>query len=98
MEQKDYGKKLESCENSQIGENISSFILNAIYESLAKEDYEVDYAPPKVSELCNLKDKPDIAVIYAGDYIETNQDAIVYLKDYCVEHEKKICLLGTTIP
>ena len=77
-----------------IGENISSFILNSIREALQKEEYEVEYAAPKVSALGNLTAKPDIVVIYAGEYIDNSMDAIVYLKDYCVEQEKKICLIG----
>lgn len=77
-----------------IGENISSFILNSIRESLKKEEYEVDYAAPTVSALGNLKEKPDIVVIYAGEYIDNNVDAMIYLKDYCGEQEKKICLIG----
>ena len=79
-----------------IGENISSFILNAIQESLTAESYEVHVAPPKVNELGCLDKKPDVIVIYAGEYIDSCANAIVYLKDYCVEQEKKMCLIGYT--
>lgn len=77
-----------------IGENISSFILTSIREALEKEDYAVEYAQPVVKELANLQGKPDIVVIYAGEYIDTAKDAIVYLKDFCLEQEKRICLIG----
>lgn len=79
-----------------IGENISSFILNSIREALEKEEYEVSYAAPTVKALGNLQEKPDIVVIYGGEFVDNNMDAMVYLKDYCVEQEKKICLIGYT--
>lgn len=77
-----------------IGENTSSFILNAIQESLVAEAYEVAIAPPKMKDLTCLDKKPDVIIIYAGEYISSCTDAIVYLKDYCVEQEKKMCLIG----
>jgi len=77
-----------------VGENISSFILNAIREALDKEGYETMFAKPKVSELGNLSAAPDLVIIYSGDYLDDSTDAIIYLKDYCAEQEKQIGIIG----
>lgn len=77
-----------------IGENVSSFILNAIQETLKTNGYDVSYSHLNVKELSSLAEKPDIFVVYAGDYIEKCSDAIIYLKDICVEYEKRLYLIG----
>lgn len=78
-----------------IGENISSFIMNAIYESLQKEEYDVSVAVPEVNALGLVyEEKPDFVIVYAGEYIDYRTDAMIFLKNYCEEQDKKICLIG----
>ena len=77
-----------------VGENISSFILNAIREGLKEKGYEVYTAQPKVNELCSISPAPDHVLIYAGDYIDSSTNALIFLRDYCIEHEKRASMVG----
>lgn len=77
-----------------VGENISSFILNAIKEGLKEKGYEVNTAQPTVNNLSSISPEPDHVLIYAGEYIDTATNALVFLRDYCIEHEKKVSMVG----
>lgn len=76
------------------GENRDSFMISSIRHTLLEHEYEVQYEPLKVNKLSELKEIPDILILCAHEDMRDSQDAMIYLKDYCAEHEKKICLVG----
>lgn len=77
-----------------IGENKDSFMMSAIRQALQDKEYEVSYEPLKVNSLSAIKEVPDILILCASEDMRDSQDVLIYLKDYCAEHEKKICLVG----
>lgn len=77
-----------------VGENKDSFMMNAIRKSLQEQSYEVQYEPLKINKLSEIKETPDIIILCANEDMRDCQDVMIYLKDYCAEHEKKICLVG----
>lgn len=79
-----------------VGTSVSSFIVSSMREFLTAEEYEVLCVEPKIQDLTPVtgNNGADIFIIYAGEFIETNSKAIVFIKDYCVEYEKKIYLIG----
>ena len=77
-----------------VGENVSSFILNAIKNGLKEKGYDVISVEPKLNDLNNLKEKPTHVLIYAGEFIDTAKDAMVFLRDYCIEHELRASIVG----
>ena len=76
------------------GENRDSFMISSIRHTLLEHEYEVQYEPLKVNKLSELKEITDILILCAHEDMRDSQDAMIYLKDYCAEHEKKICLVG----
>lgn len=79
-----------------IGESKSSFILNAIQNSLQEAQFNVRCVEPKVNDLgiATNKGNADVFIIYTGDYIKTTSEAIIYIRDYCVEHDTNVYLIG----
>ncbi len=77
-----------------IGEKGSSFITNAIQSSLKESGYAVSYAEPLVNEINKEKDNTEIFLLYAGNYIKESVEVLFYIKDVCVEEEKKLYLIG----
>lgn len=80
-----------------VGTSVSSFIVSSIREFLKAEEYDVSCVEPKVNELHEVTEKEngaDMFIIYAGEYIESSTNALVFIKDYCVENEKKVYLIG----
>lgn len=77
-----------------IGENVSSFILNAIQDALKTNEYQVSSASMNVRELSLIEEKPDIFIVYADENIDRHSDSLIYLKDLCVEYERRLYLIG----
>ena len=77
-----------------IGVNKDSFVTSSIRQALLEQEYEVEYCPLKVNKLSERKETPDIMILCAHEDMSNSQDAMIYLKDYCAEHEKKLCLVG----
>lgn len=77
-----------------IGENASSFIMKSLSDALVNNGYEVDFSPLKVTKLNAIDNKPDIIILYSGECMKENSQTMTYLKDYCIENEKKICVIG----
>ncbi len=77
-----------------VGANGFSVIMNALRDTLTKNNYVVDFVKMNVDEICKVKQKPNMVLIYTGDEKENNSEAVVYLKDFCIEHEVKVALVG----
>lgn len=77
-----------------IGDNVSSFISNAICDALKTNGYEAGCARPDVDELDDIREKTDIYLLYAGEFVEKSPEVIIYLKDICTEYEKMLYIIG----
>ncbi len=72
----------------------SGFTIDALMNNLKKADLEVVHAEPMVKSIEQLKDKTDIILILAGDYVFSSTDALVYLKDLSKDETLPVCLIG----
>ena len=71
-----------------------AFITEALSKNLQQAGFEVNVAAPKIKEVNAYRDRTDIFLIYAGDYVSGCTDLFVYLKDICSEDEKLITIIG----
>ncbi len=77
-----------------VGANGYSVIMNALQDMLTKNGYVVDFVRMSVDEISKVKTVPGLVIVYSGDIKDNNPEAIIYLNDYCVEHELRIALVG----
>ena len=71
-----------------------SFMVNAIIDNLQRAEYDVKFVLPNVNDISRIEDRPDIFLMYLGEYAEKISEVLVYLKDICLEDEKKLFLIG----
>lgn len=72
----------------------SSFIINAVRDSLKEAGFECVFCNLDVSEVSRISDKPDTFFIYADEKAAGETEALVYIRDLCMEEDKKIYLIG----
>ena len=77
-----------------IGENTGSFIFKSIKDSLSALGYDSVFVAPDAKAIGAQVEKAGKIIIYGGSYLEDSPDAIVYLKDYCMETETQISIVG----
>lgn len=76
-----------------IGET-SSFIINAVRDGLKEYGFECSFCKLEVTEISKVTDKPDMFFIYADERSVQETEALIYIRDICVEEDKKIYLVG----
>ncbi len=76
-----------------IGET-SSFLVNAVREGLKEYGVECEFCKLDVTEISKIEVKPDLFFIYADEQAVKQTEALIYVRDLCVEEEKKIYLIG----
>jgi len=76
-----------------IGET-SSFIVNAVRDGLKDAGFECDFCKLDINEINKVDDKPDMFFIYADEKAVQETEALIYIKDICMEEDKKIFLVG----
>ena len=74
--------------------SISSFIGNAISTNLKEAGFEVSFAKADVTSIMKEKSSADIYLMYLTEDVAALSDALVYLKDTCIEEEKNLFLIG----
>ncbi len=83
------------CRITIISKGIA-FITEALSKNLQSAGYEVNVIEPTIQDVNEYRDRTDIFLVYAGDYVSDCTDLFVYLKDVCSEEEKKISIIGYT--
>ncbi len=73
-----------------------SFMGNSIQKSLEKAGYGIIRIDPVVEGVAENKNNSNIMVFYLGKFIEDIPQFLVYLKDFCVEEEKVLILIGNS--
>lgn len=76
-----------------IGET-SSFIINAVRDGLKESGFECGFCKLDVTDISKVEDKPEIFFIYADEHSVQETEALIYIRDLCVEEDKKIFLVG----
>lgn len=77
-----------------VGENLSSFMLKGMKTALEESGSHVTLANPDVDEINEVIGEQEIFLIYTDQTIEKFMEAIIFIRDYCLENEKKIYVIG----
>ncbi|MGN0318547.1 MAG: PleD family two-component system response regulator [Lachnospira sp.] len=77
-----------------IGETSNSFIFKSIETTLKDHGFDSCFASANVKDITNNLPGVDLICIYGGEYIETVPSVMVFIKDYCMENDKKISIIG----
>lgn len=72
----------------------STFMVDAICKNLTTAGFDVLRSGPVIKELKGLVEDADIIIFYLGDYILEVTEALIYLKDTCIEKEKSLNVIG----
>ncbi|MBO6148324.1 MAG: response regulator [Lachnospiraceae bacterium] len=74
--------------------NGKEFMLDAIIKNLKSENFKIVHAVPTVESLDELRNSANLYLFYVSAFREGMREAIVYLRDLCLEHDKKLFLVG----
>ena len=69
-------------------------MVAAIKNNLIAADYDVVLCAPDVDEIGFLPEKPEMIILFLGDYINESRDILIYLKDLCQAEDKYLYLVG----
>ncbi|MBO6301249.1 MAG: response regulator [Ruminiclostridium sp.] len=71
------------------------FMVDALANNLKKTaGFNVIQISPAVDEIKDGISEADIFLLYAGSYVSEKSEALVYLKDVCMEYKKVLCVIG----
>lgn len=71
-------------------------MVDALSNGLKDAGINVIKAAPDVNELEQYKERPSVFLFYLGNYLEDVSEALVYIKDLCMEKNKILCTIGDT--
>lgn len=71
----------------------TSFIVKAIRDGITNAGFDCVTALNNVQMLSQVE-KPEIIFLYLNDNIDPNSEEVVYIRDFCVEDDKKLFLVG----
>lgn len=72
----------------------STFMVDAISKNLKEVGFTIINCVPTVKELKQHESDADIFLFYLGSFLDEIKDALVYLKDICIEKEKILNVIG----
>ncbi|WP_026660817.1 response regulator [Butyrivibrio sp. AC2005] len=72
----------------------STFMVDAISKNLTEAGLQVIKTQPRVNELDKYRKEPNVFLFYLGQYIDEITDALIYLRDICLENDKILCMIG----
>ena len=71
------------------------FMIDALANNLKKTaGFSITKAAPYVDEIKAGAADTGIILLYAGEYVHTSADVLVFLKDMCMEKKKILCVIG----
>lgn len=71
-----------------------TFSIHGMEAKLSEIGFEGLYIPAKVDTLTGVYDMSDVIVYYMNEKTPIENKFVVYLKDLCLEKEKKLILIG----
>lgn len=72
----------------------STFMVEAITKNLVEAGFKIIPCSPSTSDLKVHIDDSDIFLFYLGNYLDEIKEALVFLKDICIEKEKCLNVIG----
>ena len=76
-----------------IGDSVS-FIMNAIMDALKRSNFVCDSVTADVGAISKINNKPPMFFLYADEAAVDNNAVLVFLRDLCIEEDKRIFLMG----
>ena len=74
--------------------NEETFMVNAIKNSLVLNKYDVEDSDYSIGSLSGKKSGYDLVILYTDQDFEEHRDAMVYIKDICVETNVVMMVIG----
>ncbi len=71
-----------------------AFIVKSMQKQLTDAGYFAAYCPASVDLLSEYRDKISIFIYYMEDIHSVDEETLVYLKDFSVDEEKMVILIG----
>lgn len=81
-------KVLLICDSS------NSFIVKAIKEGISSAGFDCETVASTMQALSEKQDKPELIFLYIDENMEKNGEVIFYIRDFCLEDDKKLFLVG----
>lgn len=72
----------------------TSFIVKAIKEGICGAGFECDTVINSMQALTDYHDKPDLIFLFINENMDKNSEEMVYIRDFCLEDDKKLFLVG----
>lgn len=72
----------------------SAFFSKTIKDQLALKRIDAYVVKPDVDQIAKVIDKVGLIVLDVFEDVMDAANLQIYLRDYCIEHEKKICFVG----
>jgi len=76
-----------------ICDNATSFIVKALKDGIVNAGFLCSTVDMKVQAMSAVE-KPDLIFLYIDDSTEKNGEEIFYIRDFCLEDDKKLFLVG----
>ena len=74
--------------------NEHTFMVNAIVANLGKLGCSVVETEYNVKDISNYEESADIIIFYTDNNMADNTNALVYIKDLCIEKNKQVVAIG----
>ena len=76
-----------------ICDTATSFIVKAVKDGISAAGFDCETAKFSMPVL-SVVEKPEYIFLYIDETLDVYQEEIVYIRDFCVEDEKKLFLVG----
>ena len=76
-----------------ICDSANSFMVKAIKDGITNAGYECQTVINSVQVLSDI-DKPEFIFLYLDENVDFNSEEFIYIRDFCVEDDKKLFLVG----
>ena len=74
--------------------NRAAFLTESLETNLRNEKIELLHADPTIDDIGRKKNEADVFLLFAGDFLYTSPEVVVYLKDLCFGEGKILCIVG----
>jgi len=72
----------------------TSFIVKAIRDGINSAGFDCKTVQNSLQALSDMKTKPEIIFLYIDENMQKNGEEVIYIRDFCLEDEKKLFLVG----
>ncbi len=74
---------------------VETFMIKGLEMKLKGKEVNTLYCPPKIKELKKSCEDSDLIIVYLDEAANDYSEAFVYLKDHCIEKDKKTVVIGS---